>query len=433
MSAMEGLRGRELAVADAVDVLALLRDLADLVELAPVDGEEGEAAAQRWCAARLRELDVDVDEWDTPIDDLLESEGFPGVEVARDRLHGCVGVLGGSAEPASTTPTLALYGHTDVVPAGNPEGWSTDPFRLRVSNGIVTGRGTADMLGGVAAILGAVQAVRAAGVAPAHPVAIHLVSAEEDGGAGAWDLLRRGHLAHTAVMAEPTSATVIPANAGSLTFRIEVDGRATHGATRLRGFSALEAFEHLHLALRELEVTRNEVSAPLFDHLDLPWPLSVGRVRAGDWASTVPDLLIAEGRYGVRPGESTAEAKKAFELAIELACAEHAWLVRHPARISWPGGSFAPAATPRTHPLVSGVLDVAQEVLGALPHVVGAPYGSDLRHYAAHGIPAVQYGPGEVEIAHGQDEHVLLGDLVAFARLYAVLITRATTSPSVWP
>ena len=49
---------------------------------------------------------------------------------------------------------------------------------------------------------------------------------------------------------------------------------------------------------------------------DLAWPLSIGIVRAGDWASTVPDRLVAEGRYGVRLGESLEDARAAFEQAL---------------------------------------------------------------------------------------------------------------------
>ena len=75
------------------------------------------------------------------------------------------------------------------------------------------------------------------------------------------------------------------------------------------GVSALEAFWPVHLALRELEARRNTDRHPLFGDNPLPYGISVGTVRSGDWASSVPDLLVAEGRMGVRLGEDPAVAR----------------------------------------------------------------------------------------------------------------------------
>ena len=54
----------------------------------------------------------------------------------------------------------------------------------------------------------------------------------------------------------------------------------------------------------------------------------------------------------------------------------------------------------------------------------GAPYGSDLRQYAAAGVPCVQYGPGDVRYAHATDEHVDVADVLRCARVYALLALR---------
>ncbi len=426
MIGMSPLSAAERALVTSIDRDAVIRDLSDLVATAPVDGEPGEAAAQRWCADRLAAAGLDVDTWQTPLAELESVPGFPGTEVERESLTGCVGVLGGAASTTAPVPALALCGHTDVVPAGGPAGWpGGSPFRLAVEDGLATGRGACDMLGGVAAAVAAVDAVARSGVPLSRPAAVHCVSAEEDGGAGAFDLLRRGHRADGVVIAEPTGGAVIPANAGSLTFRLEVPGRAAHGSTRRDGVSAVTAFEHVHAALRELEADRN-VSAPdLFGHLGLPFALSVGIVRSGDWASTVPDRLVAEGRFGVRVGESAARARDVFQRAVALSCAEHPWLVDHPVRVSWPGGCFEPGAIPAAHPLVEATVSAAEDVTGSRPDRVGAPYGSDLRHYVGHGVPALQYGPGDVREAHAAGEHLPVAEVVAAAGTYAVMLVRA--------
>ena len=416
----------ERQVMAAVDTDELLRDLRALVGIPSVDGTPGEAEAQRWGARRLRALGLAVDEWEIDVAGLRAEPDFPGMEVDRATAVGCVGVLAGAAsETNGGSPALALYGHTDVVPPGDLARWpDRDPYTLRVADGMAWGRGACDMKAGVAAVLGAVAAVIRSGVRLSRPLAVHLVSGEEDGGLGAHATLRRGHRAGACVSTEPTSGEIVPANAGSLTFRLEVAGLATHGSTRARGVSAVEVFERVHAALRRLEADRNAARPAAFAHLDLPWPLSVGIVRAGDWASTVPDRLVAEGRYGVRSDETVEQAQEAFEAAVARAGAEDSWLREHPVRVSWPGGMFAPGALPDAHPLLDQVAGAVATVTGAAPRAAGAPYGSDLRHYAAAGVPTLQYGPGDVRYAHASDEHVVLDEVLTCARVYAVLALR---------
>jgi acetylornithine deacetylase len=347
------------------------------------------------------------------------------MEVDRTEAWGCVATIGPDA-----TPGLILNGHVDVVPPGDLDLWpDSDPFSARIVDGMMWGRGTCDMKGGVAAVLGAAAALTAVGVEWAKPLAIHTVIGEEDGGLGAFATLRRGHRGEACLIAEPTDRGVIPANAGSLTFRIEVSGLATHGSTRTRGVSAIEKFELLHEALRKLELQRNRDPHPLLAHLDLANPLSVGILQAGDWASTVPDRLVAEGRYGVRLGEPVATARQVFERAVAEVCLQDDWLRDHPATVTWPGGVFASGALPDGDPLLDDILDAAAAAGASVPDVKGGPYGSDLRQYAAAGIPTLQYGPGDVRFAHATDEHVPVAEVLHCARAYALLAVRRCVEP----
>jgi acetylornithine deacetylase len=411
----------EAAVLDAVDAAELVDDLRALVAMPSIGGTEAEVEAQRWCAARLRDLGLHVDHWPLDLPALRSSPEYTGEEVHRQEAWGCVGVLGdGEASPA-----LALCGHVDVVPPGDLDRWvGRDPWTLRAADGRLYGRGTADMKAGVAAILGAVAALQRSGVRLRRPLAVHTVVGEEDGGLGAHATLARGHTADACVIAEPTGGDLVVANAGALTFRIEVAGLATHGSTRTSGVSALDGFATIHEALRALEAERNARPPELFGHLDLVAPLSVGRVRAGDWASSVPDLLVAEGRYGVLPGETVHAAREAFEAAVERACRADGWLRDHPARVSWVGGQFASGALPAEHPLSDSVGRAVVDAGGRAPRPRGAPYGSDLRLYAAAGVPTLQFGPGAVEDAHAADEHVALDEVVVAARALALAALR---------
>ncbi len=129
----------------------------------------------------------------------------------------------------------------------------------------------------------------------------------------------RGHTGDACVISEPTSGRLITANAGALTFRVEVDGRAAHGSTRLAGHSAFDAFLPVYAALRELERSRNVAVDPLFGDNPLPYGISVGVVQAGDWASSVPDRLSAQGRFGVVLDEDVSSARLALERAVAAA------------------------------------------------------------------------------------------------------------------
>lgn len=420
MSEQRNLSDLERRVLDAIDTDRIVDDLRDLVAIPSVGGTRGEQRSQQWCADRLRSLGHEVDHWRIDVDELADLDDFPGQEVERDAAYGCVGVSRQGPEPA-----LVLCGHTDVVPPGDLDRWpDRDPYALRVGDGIAAGRGTCDMKGGLAAVFGALQAVRNCGVQLRDPVGVHCVIGEEDGGLGAFATLRRGHRGAACVLAEPSSDTIVTANGGSLTFRLEVPGKSTHGSTSYRGVSALDKLADLLPALRELETRRNTDPDPLVAHLDIPYPLAVGTAAAGDWASSVPDLAVAEGRYGVLLDEPISQAKAEFEAAVREACNADPWLSDNPIRVSWPGGVFTSGRLPEGHPLLEQTQDAIAATGAATPVGIGAPYGTDLRQYAAAGVPTLQYGPGDVGYAHAHDEHVGLADLHRAAAIYAVLALR---------
>ena len=418
---------RERAVMDAVDTPALLAELAALVAIPSVTGSAAEHEAQRWVGGRLAALDADVDLWRLDLDRLRTHPAFPGTEAPRTEGWGLVGTVPGAEAGA---PALVLAGHVDVVPAGDPAGWpGGDPWTarpgVRAGRDVLVGRGTCDMKGGLVAALAAVRALRTAGVRLAGTLAVHSVVGEEDGGLGAFATLDRGHRGDACVIPEPTARAIVSACAGALTFRLEVAGLAAHGSSRTDGVSAIGGFETVHRALRELERDRCSDPDPLLAGYPLAYPLSVGTVHAGDWASTVPDRLVAEGRYGVRVDEPVADARAAFEQAVARACAEDPWLRDHPVRVTWWGGQFAGGRVPAGHPLpdvVGGAWAAATR--GPRPPERGAPYGSDLRLYAAAGVPALHLGPGDVRRAHTTGEDVPVAELTEVAGALALTAMR---------
>ncbi|MFW3170669.1 ArgE/DapE family deacylase [Geodermatophilus sp. CPCC 206100] len=418
---MPDLTDGEARVLAAVDETWLVERLRALVAIPSVGGTAAESEVQHLVGDWLDELDCAVDRWPLDLAEAATAADAPGQEVARTEAWGVVGTVPAAEDGV---PALVLSGHTDVVPAGDRALWPGDPFDPRIAGGAVHGRGACDMKAGVVASLAALAAVRTAGVRLARPVAVHAVVGEEDGGLGAWATLRRGHRGDLCVIPEPTAGAVVTANAGALTFRLEVTGLSAHAAHRDRGVSALELFEEVHAALREFEAERQRDADPRFVDVPHPYGINIGRVQAGDWASSVPDRLVAEGRYGVRLGEPVAEARAAFEARLAAVCAGSAWLAAHPVRLTWTGGAFASGSLPTGHPLLPAVRAAVADTGAGRPPERAIPAGSDLRLYAAAGIPTLHYGPGDLRLAHGPEERVPVAELVTAARAFALLTVR---------
>ena len=419
---MGDLTDAEARVLDAVDEDWVVDRLSRLVAIPSVDGTDAEIEVQHVLADWLRELDCDVDAWQVDLDEAATAVDAPGQEVPRSEAWGVVGTVPAAEDG---TPALVFSAHTDVVPPGDLSLWDGDPFVPRLVDGSIHGRGACDMKGGLVAALAALAAVRSAGVRLVRPVALHGVVGEEDGGLGAWATIRRGHLGDLCVIPEPTADAVVTASAGALTFRLEVTGRAAHAAMRDRGVSAVETFADVHAGLREFEAERQRDADPRFGAAPFPYGLSIGRVTAGDWASSVPDRLVAEGRYGVRIGEPVADARAAFEKRLAHLCAGHPWLAAHPVRITWIGGSFASGRLPAGHPLLPAVRDAVADAGGGVAPERAIAAGSDLRQYAAAGVPTLHYGPGDLDLAHGPQESVPVADVVTAARAFALLTARS--------
>ncbi|RZB13549.1 ArgE/DapE family deacylase [Streptomyces sp. F001] len=411
----------EAAALAQVDEAAIARTLLELIAIPSVTGSAAETEIQHDLAGRLDRLGLDVDLWSMDLAELRAKPGFPGTEAPRDEAWGLVGVTEGGGDG----PTVILQGHVDVVPPGDPGQWKGDPFVPRVVGDIVYGRGACDMKAGLAAHLAAIAAIRASGVKLRGRVAVHFVVGEEDGGLGAFGTLGRGHTGDACIIAEPTGGTVVTANAGALTFRLGVPGLSAHASSRDAGVSAIDAYLPVHRALARLESERNTDLDPLMAEYGIPYALSVGTLRSGDWASSVPDLLVAEGRLGVRLDEDPQAARAALERCVAEACAVDPWLRDHPVEVTWPGGQFASGRLPADHPLRDVVQGACAEATGGPgPRERGAPYGSDLRLYTAAGIPTLQYGPGDVRLAHSSQERVSVSETIDAARTLVLAALR---------
>ncbi len=411
----------ERRVVEAVDADGLFAFLAELVAIPSVANEE--TPAQELVAARLESIGLDTDVWPIDFDSLKRHPAY-AADVERGEGLGVVGTLRGTAPDGRRT--LILNGHVDVVPAGELDRWTRPPFELTEEKGRLFGRGVVDMKGQLCAALFAAKAIRDAGVRLAGSLQIQSVIGEEDGGAGTLATIERGHTGDGAIVVEPTQFVVAPAQAGALSFRVQVPGKAAHGALREEGVDPIEKFVPIFQALRDLETRRNRtVADPLFADEALPYALTMGRLEAGIWPSTVAETLVVSGRYGVAPGEDLANARAEFEGAVADAASRDEWLQTTPPIVEWVGAQFEAARTDTDDPIVSALSDAVLAVTGEPGRLGGMRFGADMRLLVNEGgVPTVLFGPGDVREAHRPDESVEAEELIRAAGVLAVAALR---------
>jgi len=403
----------ERSALDAFDADALAADAAAALRVPSVTG--GERMVLELLADMAARLGLDPDLHEHDLAALRAHPRYPGEEAPRDELWGLVATL-----PGTAPGRICLNGHIDVVDPGSVP-WRHGPWSGAVEDGVLHGRGAVDMKSAAVAMLHAAAAIRAAG--GEHPeIVVQCVSSEEDGGLGTFAELERDARFDAALIPEPTGWSVVCAQAGALTFRGVISGRSAHAATRLEGRSAIDRYVAVHAALAQHERDVNaNVENPLMRELELPYPLLVGRVEGGVWSSQVPDRLEFEGRLGVPIGGDVAAARAALEAVVAAALDDG----DAPAEIVWDGGSFEPAETDPGHPWVTGVAAAFADELGRPVRPSGVPWGADMRHFTARGIPCTMAGTPGIELAHAVDERLPLAELTALGRATVRLLARS--------
>jgi acetylornithine deacetylase len=382
-----------------------------------------EAAVQAIIAAKLRDLGLTVDVAPTLF---AELEGHPAFNDDGFSPDGRINVVGRWPGNGSGMGrgSLILNGHVDVVSAGDPLLWSVPPWSGEIREGRLYGRGSCDMKAGVATAIFAVAALRQLGYHPAHDLLVESVIGEESGGVGALTTLVKGYRADGAIILEPTRLELCPVQAGALTFRLTVQGKATHAAMKSDGVSAIEKFLLLHQAIERLDQDRHfHYTNPLYENPANVAPISIGTVRGGEWHSTVAETVVAEGRCGVFPGEPADTVRALLADTVAQVAAADPWLRNHPPRLEWFEGQFESAETDPTHPLITTLAAQHRQVHGSDAPIRGVTYGSDMRLFTNHGgIPAVLYGPGDVRLAHAVDEYIPLNDVITATKTIALMI-----------
>ncbi|MEP6908168.1 MAG: succinyl-diaminopimelate desuccinylase [Pseudoxanthomonas sp.] len=321
------------------------------------------------------------------------------------------------ATHGSGQPVLVLLGHTDVVPSGPVEDWASDPFEPQIRDGVLYGRGAADMKGSVAAFVIALE--QFAGAHPDHAgtVALLVTSDEEgdaiDGVRRVADTFRmRGQAIDWCITGEPSSTQRL----GDL---LRVGRRGTLSATlTVKGIQGHVAYPHK---------ARNPI------HQALPALAELVARRWDDGYETFPPTSLQISNFNAGTGANNVipgDAKVLFNLrynphwcAAQLETEIGTVLDRHGLEyeLRWHRGG-EPFYTPEGR-LRSVAREVLGEHTGAAAEESTAGGTSDARFIAPLGAQCIEVGPVNASI-HKVDEHVLVTDLEALPALYLRLIEK---------
>ncbi len=328
--------------------------------------------------------------------------------------------------PADAHRTLVINGHMDVVPAEDTSQWTSDPFLPVRKDGWLVGRGAGDMKAGFAAGLLAIWALDRA-VPGWLTGGLTFVSCieEEATGNGTLAAGRAGYVADAALLLEPTDLEILLGGIALVWVSVEIKGRAGHAEAAGESVNPILAVGPIIDGLRRLEHSMNldhtsGVDAdPAFIDIPHPYNVNIGKVRSGDWPSSVPAVARVDVRIGHPRHWTSEQTLEHARLAILESVAGDEWFQRHPPTVVLSGYRAERYFQDPDSDLVRAFAAAHQSVHDAEPGLVTIGSTTDARFYLNQfGMPAIAYGPRARNI-HGTDEAVELASIVECARTVA--------------
>jgi succinyl-diaminopimelate desuccinylase len=321
------------------------------------------------------------------------------------------------ARRGNAAPLVCLAGHTDVVPTGPVERWQSDPFTANIRDGLLYGRGAADMKSSLAAFVVAVEDFVATHPDHAGSLALLLTSDEEgdavDGTVRVVEKLQARHeTIDFCIVGEPTATarlgdTIKNGRRGSLSAKLTVKGVQGHVAYPHLARNPIHAAAP---ALAELTKAQWDQGNEYFP----PTTFQISNIHAGT------------GATNVIPGEIEVLCNFRFATSStveELQSRVHEVLDRHALDydIRWTVGGM-PFLTPRGR-LVAALTAAVEEVAGLVPELSTSGGTSDGRFIAAICAEVCELGPVNATI-HKVDENIAVADLEPLARIYRGTLER---------
>ncbi|MCE5322965.1 ArgE/DapE family deacylase [bacterium] len=308
-----------------------------------------------------------------------------------------------------------INSHSDVVPA------TDEMFVPRYEDSIVYGRGACDAKGQVLTVILALETLKVLGLKLKGDLQAQLVIEEEAGGNGSLSVIKQGHKADVAVVLEPTSLKVHPANRGAVWYKLAVDGKSAHMGKYWDGISAIDEMVGLIKILREYEQALREESkgSPLFPFEPSPVNVNIGQINGGDWPATVPANCWIEGGIAFLPNRRIAQIYDEVHGLIDAKASE--WAKQH-YTFEFSRLHNEAFETDVNHPAVKSFCEIAGSVLGPEP-LLGWIASCDGRLFYHTGqMPTIVFGAGDLGYAHSLNEQVKMDDILRAAEVLTLFL-----------
>lgn len=313
---------------------------------------------------------------------------------------------------------LLFHGHTDTVPfLGMP-----DPTAATIREGRLWGRGSVDQKGGLAAATMALMVLARSGIRPRKGVALAAVIDEESEHRGSMGLVDDGLRADAAIVTEPSDLRLLVACKGTAPIRIRFTGVLAHGSKPWLGANAIEMAAQVVLALKQRQMRAVEI--PGVGVMRATY--NVGLIEGGTAYNNVPDSCTLWLDRRTIPGETQSTALAEIEGLLEDLARDDPKFkaTAEIARPDWKwdrirARGLNPALVPPDSPIARAVAAAHRAETGKVIEI-GYTHGYNDGDFLVNdlSIPTVNYGPGETNLSHSQEEALRLDQLITAARVY---------------
>jgi len=318
---------------------------------------------------------------------------------------------------------VAIDGHVDTVDVGDPSAWKRDPFSGDVENGVIYGRGTSDMKGGVASAVYAGAILKKAGLPKDVTLYVTGTVQEEDCDGMCWDYIVKevGLRPDVVVITEPTSLRIYRGHRGRMEIEVSTSGVSCHGSAPERGVNAVYKMAPIIADIEKLNA-----------RLKPKAPLGKGTVTISHIRSRSPSLCaVADGctihlDRRLTVGETEATSVKQIYALPSVKKAGGKVTVLEYDTPSYTGKVFKfkkyfptwefPEKTPHVQAAIQGY----RETFGKKPKVGHWTFSTNgIATAGLHNIPTVGFGPGHEHFAHAANEQTEVDQIVHAAAFYA--------------
>lgn len=313
-------------------------------------------------------------------------------------------------------PSLLFNGHLDTVPVGR-ERWSHDPFHAEMAEGRIWGRGTADMKGGLAALMVAIKRLAEVGLPLRGDLILAATAGEETDSLGATSIAARPDLGpvQAVVIPEPSYNDIYVAEKGALWLELTTRGKTAHGSMPEMGRNAVMMMVTFINELINMDIPYKE--HPLLGG----FTQSINTITGGVKTNVVPDSCVVTVDMRTVPGQDhQAIVKQVEDLIARLN--DRMPDFRASVRIV---NDRIPIETSPQEPVVRSFAQVVEEVTGEKPVAKGVRYYTDAVAFVPElKVPMIICGPGDARLAHQPDEYVEISKLIEAANIYTLAAAR---------